>query len=98
MVDQIGVDGVLEVPAAKVREEDVDGFLGTVVFGVAADCGRTAATGVCRDCVVDGFDDVWMTEELVCFDFFHGTLDGLLAKWTCSGRSAQLQYPSHHRL
>jgi hypothetical protein len=53
MVDQVGVNGVLEVTALVVREEDVDGLRACV-----APIGTKFGTGFGRDAVVDGVDDI----------------------------------------
>lgn len=85
MVDEVGVDGVLEVSTAEVGEENVDCFLGAIVFRVAANSGG-AAGGVGCDGVVDGFDDVGVGEEFVGFDFLHSALDGFLAEGAWGGQ------------
>ena len=69
VVDEVGVDNVLEVAAAVVGEEDVDG-LGLLVG---------AALG--GDAVVDGgYDGGHVGEEAVGVDLAHGLLDGLGAE------------------
>ena len=70
VVDEVGVDGVLEVAAAVVGEENVDCFGG----GVGAIVGG-------GDGVVDGVDDVGVGgEEGVGFDFFEGEGNGFAAE------------------
>lgn len=71
MIDQIGIDGILEVPALVVRKEDVDG-LGAGVATISAEFGARFG----GDAVVDGVDDVSVWgEEGVCFYFFEGLGD-----------------------
>lgn len=83
MIDQVCVDGILEVPTAEVWQEDVDGLLDPVVLRVAADGGSPTTPRVGRDSVVDRFNDIRVGEELVGFNFLHGALDGFLAEGTC---------------
>lgn len=73
VVDEVGVDEVLQVAAAVVGEEDVDGL---AVVGAAA--ARAAVGG---DAVVDAVDDVRaVAEEVVGLDLLHGVRDGFGAK------------------
>jgi hypothetical protein len=68
MVDQIRIDHVLQVPAAVVRKEDVDGFGGRIAL-------------VRRDAVVDRVDDVGVRrEETVGFYLLERERDGFLAE------------------
>lgn len=77
MVDEVRIDGILQIAALVVREQDVDG-LGASVAAVGAEFGA----GFGGDGVVDGVDDVGLgSEELVGFDFFQGLRDGFLAEW-----------------
>lgn len=72
VVDEVGVDHVLQVAAAVVRQQDVDGLAGVVA---------AAAAAVGRDAVVKGRDDGGdVVEEPVGVDLAHGLLDGLCAK------------------
>ena len=69
MVDEVGVDHVLQVSPAVVRQEDVH-CLGAGVGLVGCDA------------VVDAVDDVRVgREEGVGFYFFEGLGDGFLAEW-----------------
>lgn len=71
VVDEVGVDEVLQVAAAVVGEEDVDGL---AVVGAAG-----ATVG--GDAVVDAVDDVRaVPEEVVGLDFLHGVRDGFGAE------------------
>ena len=70
MVDEVGVDGVLEVAAVVVGEEDVDCF-----------CGGVGAVARGDDGVVDRVDDVRVRgEERIGFDFFEGECYGFAAE------------------
>lgn len=69
VVDQVGVDHVLEVTAAIVRQEDVHRLGGLV----GAALGR-------HGMVVCGYDSGNVREEAVRVDFAHGELDGFGAK------------------
>ena len=65
VVDEVGVDHVLQVATAVVREEDVDRL-----------AARVAA--LAGDAVVDAVDDGFAAlEELVGLDLLHGLRDGL---------------------
>lgn len=78
MVDEIGIDGILEVSALVVRQEDVDG-LGAGIAAIVAEF----RPRLCCDAVIDGMDDVFMRgEEVIRFDFLQCLGDGLLAEWT----------------
>lgn len=69
VVDEVGVDHILEVAAAVVRQQDIDSFGGFI----------SAALG--RNGVVGRGDDVGdVSEEAVGFDLAHGLLDGLGAE------------------
>lgn len=69
VVDEVGIDHVLEVAAAVIRQQDVYCFCGLV----------GAALG--RNGMVKGRDDVGdVREEPVGVDFAHRLLDGLGAK------------------
>lgn len=70
MIDQIGVDHVLQIAAPVIGEEDVDGF-GTGVGAVRGDA------------MVDAVDDVGVRrKEGVRLHFFEGERDGLGAEGT----------------
>ena len=70
MIDQIRVDHVLQISAAVVRKEDVDGLRGRVAL-------------VRGNAIVDGMDDIRVRgEEGVGFYFFEGEGDGFLAEGT----------------
>ena len=70
MIDQIRIDGILQVASPVVGQEDVDG-LGAGVVAVAG----------AGDGVVDGVDDVGVRgEEGVGFDLLEGERDGFLAE------------------
>lgn len=76
MVDEVGVDGILQVPALVVGQDDVDG-LGAGVVAVGAELGA----GLGRDTVVDRVDDVGVRrEEAVGLDLLESLGDGLLAE------------------
>ena len=69
VVDQVGVDHVLQIAAAVVRQQDVDGLGGLVGAALRGHA------------VVDGRDDGGhVGEEPVGVDLAHGLLDGLGAK------------------
>lgn len=70
MVDQIGVNRILQVSSPVIREENIDGFTSWVASVVGG-----------GDTVVDGVDDVWVrAEKSVCFDLFQGERNGFLAE------------------
>lgn len=76
MIDQIGIDGILQVAALVVREEDVDGF-GTRIAAIGAEFGARFG----GNAVVNGVDDVSIWgEEAVCFYLFEGLGDGFLTE------------------
>lgn len=76
VVDEVGVDGILQVPALVVGQDDVDG-LGAGVVAVGAELGA----GLGRDTVVDRVDDVGVRrEEAVGLDLLESLGDGLLAE------------------
>lgn len=78
MIDQIGINGILEVSALVIRQEDID-RLGAGIAAVIAELGP----GLGGHAVIDGMDNVFMrSEEVVRFDFFQCLRDGLLAEWT----------------
>lgn len=79
VVHEVGVDHVLEVAAAVVGEEDVDGLGGGGVIADARDFG----TRVVLYGVVDAVDDIWVRgEEGVCLDFLESLRDRFLAERT----------------
>lgn len=69
MVDEVGVDHVLQVAATEVGQQDVDGLGGLV----------GAALGS-HGMVVGGDDGGDVGEEAVGVDLTHGLLDGLGAE------------------
>ncbi len=70
MVHQVRVDGILQVTAPVVGQQDVDRFGARVGFVLCGDDG-----------VVDGVDYVGVRrEEGVGFYFFEGEGDGFLAE------------------
>lgn len=72
VVDEVGIDHVLQVSTAIVRQQDVDGLAGIVA---------AAAAAVGRNAVVKGRDDGGdVVEEPVGVDLAHGLLDGLGAE------------------
>jgi len=72
VVDQIRVDRVLEVPAAEIREEDVDRFLAAAaILIVSSHHCRSAAAGRGDYGVVDGRDEVCVAELSVALRLFH---------------------------
>lgn len=80
VVDEVGVDHVLQVAPAVVGQQDVDGLVG-LVAAAAADvaAGRGAALG--GDAVVDHADDGgYVGEDAVGVDLAHGLLDRLGAE------------------
>lgn len=70
MIDEIRIDGILQIPAAVVGQE--------YVYRLATGIGLV----VCRfDGMIDGMYDIGMRgEEGVSFNFFEGERDGLLAE------------------
>lgn len=76
VVYEVGVDGVLQIAASVVWEEDVDCFGGAGI-AYARDFGRR----VVLDGMVDGGYDVGVRREQgIGFYFFEGLGDGFLAK------------------
>ena len=69
MVDQVGIDHVLEVTTAVIRQEDVHGL--SCIIGTAF-----SRYGM----VVCGYDSRNVGEEAVRVDFAHGELYGFGAK------------------
>ena len=70
MIDQVGVDGILQIPAPIVRQQDIDGLGARIGTVAGADDG-----------MVDGVDDVGVRgEEGVGFDLLEGEGDGFLAE------------------
>lgn len=83
VVDEVGVDGVLEVAALVVGQQDVDGLAVAAIAGgtrVLAD-GRAGAALV-DDGVVDGVDDVGVVEAGVGVGLGERAGDALSAKGT----------------
>lgn len=73
VVDEVGVDHVLQVAALVVGEQHVDDLGGRVA--------SHAAAALCGDGVVDAVDDVRRVgEQLVRLDLLHGLRDGLGAE------------------
>lgn len=78
MVDEVCIDGILEIAALIVREKDIHRFRIRFI-AVAAELG----TRLGCHAVIEGLDDIWVRcEKTVRLDFFERLRDRLLAKWT----------------
>ena len=78
VVDEIRIDGILQVSALVVGQQHVDG-LGAGITAVGAELGPRLG----GDTVVDRMDDVLMPgKQVVGFDFLQGLGNGFLAERT----------------
>lgn len=76
MIDQVGIDRILEIASLVVWQKDVDRFRAGVTT-----VGAKLRTRLCRDAMVDGVDDVVLrSEQTICLDLFQGLRYGLLAE------------------
>lgn len=78
MIDEVRIDGILEITALIVRKEDIHRF-GIRLVTVSAELGSRLG----RNAVIEGPYDIWVRcEKTVRLDFLERLRHRFLAKWT----------------